>query len=348
MGRMLVIEKQKQIGYLEYEEPVLKSNEVRLEMLYSGISAGTQLTLYRGTNSMVDKRFDQDLRIYLDRIAGDTEHPALYPAAGCWGYEEVGKVSETGSEVSKVKPGDIVYAQCGHRSTAVFTEDYAEKNLLPDGLEPKVGVFAQIGAIALNAILDADIHVGENVAVFGQGVPGQIVTQLAKLNGATVFAVDKDESRLAMSKKLGADFTLNPNNCDAALQIKKMTGRGVDKSIEISGFSDALHEAIRATIYNGIVVCAGFIVGPATKLCLGDEFHINRITVISSQIEDVNRSVSNAWNFIRKQQTIMKLAQSGKLDLISLISNIIPFNKAAEAYHLLDTSRECMQVILEF
>ena len=53
-----------------------------------------------------------------------------------------------------------------------------------------LGIFSQITAIALNMILDADIHVGETVAVFGLGVPGQIAAQLARLNGARVVAVD--------------------------------------------------------------------------------------------------------------------------------------------------------------
>ena len=55
---------------------------------------------------------------------------------------------------------------------------------------PILANFSQITAIALNMVLDADIHVGETVAVFGLGVPGQITTQLARLNGARVVAVN--------------------------------------------------------------------------------------------------------------------------------------------------------------
>ncbi len=51
-------------------------------------------------------------------------------------------------------------------------------------------------------MLDADIHVGETVAVFRQGVPGQIVAQLARLNGGEVIAVDAMTSRLELAKKL--------------------------------------------------------------------------------------------------------------------------------------------------
>ena len=58
----------------------------------------------------------------------------------------------------------------------------------PPASIPRIGIFSQIGAIALNVVLDADIHVGETVAVFGLGVPGQLVAQLARLNGARVIA----------------------------------------------------------------------------------------------------------------------------------------------------------------
>jgi threonine dehydrogenase-like Zn-dependent dehydrogenase len=72
-----------------------------------------------------------------------------------------------------------------------------------------VGIFSHIGAVALNAALDADIHLGEVVAVFGQGVPGLIVTQLARLSGATVIAVDRIPSRLAPARTVGASHTID-------------------------------------------------------------------------------------------------------------------------------------------
>jgi threonine dehydrogenase-like Zn-dependent dehydrogenase len=48
MRRVLVMEEPKKIGFKEYRDEPLKPNEVRVRTLYSGISAGTQLTLYRG------------------------------------------------------------------------------------------------------------------------------------------------------------------------------------------------------------------------------------------------------------------------------------------------------------
>ena len=345
MRRVLVMEGPKKIGFREYQDEPLKPNEVRIRTLYSGISAGTQLTLYRGKNPFNEKHFDREKRVF---TPAESEN-LLYPNVGAWGYEEVGEVCELGSQVEKVKLGQIVYGTWGHRESNVVTEEFALEHTLHEDLDPIVGIYSQMGSIALNAVLDADIHVGETVAVFGQGVPGQIVAQLARLNGARVIAVDMNEWRLGMSKKLGADITLNPDKCDVAMEIKDITGQGVDKAIEISGSPYALHEAIRSTVYNGRVVCSGFIIGEARGLFLGDEFHHNRINIVCSQIDGINPSISNSWNRLRMEKTIMDLALRKELDLESLITHVVPFEQADRAYAMLDEVREdCLQVVLKF
>ncbi|RAP73653.1 zinc-dependent alcohol dehydrogenase [Paenibacillus montanisoli] len=337
----------KEVAFVEIEEQQLAANEVRLSTLYSGISAGTQLTAYRGINPFVKKQFDGDRRLFLDRTE---EAPSLYPVRGCWGYEEVGVVSELGSAVSGLKEGDVVYGTWGHKSTHVVTESFARDHLLPEGLDPLAGIYSQMGAIALNAILDADIHVGETVAVFGQGVPGQLVAQLARLNGAEVVAIDLDDYRLGFSKRLGAAHTINSREADAASQIKALTGdRGADIAIEISGASGALHEAIRSVAYNGRVVTAGFYQGGAKDLFLGEEFHHNRIQLIGSQISGINLQLTNRWDRLRMERTVMELALSGKLKLTELVTHRVPFEQAAEAYRMLDANAEpSLQVALQF
>ncbi|MCM8900070.1 zinc-binding alcohol dehydrogenase [Caldicoprobacter algeriensis] len=346
MGKIIKLLGPKSIGFEEYEEEELRPDEVRIKTLFSGISAGTQLTLYRGKNPYLSGKWDPDLRIF-DHTG---EASAKFPVKGMWAYEEVGIVVEIGTDVSKASVGDVIYGAWGHKSTHVVKEEFAVDHKLPKELDPICGIFAQMGAIALNAILDANIHVGETVAIFGQGVPGQMVTQLAKLNGARVIAVDLDDSRLEYSKKFGADIVLNPKKCDAAKEIKKLTdGRGADVSIEISGFASALNEAIRATCYNGTVVCSGFITGEAKGLFLGKEFHHNRIKIVCSQISGVSLDVSNRWDRLRMEKTIMQLQAEGKVNFKGLITHIIPFEKAPEAYRMLDEgTKDCLQVVLKF
>ncbi len=262
-------------GVVEYEEPPLGERQVRLRTLYSGISAGTELTAYRGSNPYLSKRWDGDRRLFSDEAVSFS-----YPIDG-WGYEEVGEVVELGPGVTRLRTGDVVWGTWGHRSSHVVGEDYAAARVLAEGLDPLAGIFSQIGAIALNAVLDADIHVGEHVAVFGQGPPGQIVSQLARLNGGRVIAVDAIAGRLELAARLGAEATIDAGATAAAEEVKRLTGdRGADVSIEISGSYRALNEAIRATAYNSRVVVSGFFQGEGRGLRLGEEFHHNRIELV--------------------------------------------------------------------
>lgn len=326
------------------DEPALEPGQVRVRTIYSGISAGTELTAYRGSNPYLTKQWDESLRMFVE---GDASFE--YPVEG-WGYEEVGTVEEVADGVEGVVVGDVIFGTWGHKSSARLSADYASKRIMPPGADPIIGIYAHIGAIALNAVLDAGIHIGETVAVFGQGVPGQIVAQLARLNGAEVITVDAIDSRLELSQLLGAAHVLNVTHGDVAKKIKALTGgRGADVSIEISGVYAALQEAIKATAYNSKVICSGFFQGGGTALVLGEEFHHNRINVVCSQISGVNPALSHRWDELRLQRTVIELAAAGRLDLPSLVSHRIPVEQAPEAFELIDTRpAETVQVVLTF
>jgi 2-desacetyl-2-hydroxyethyl bacteriochlorophyllide A dehydrogenase len=344
MGFVVRFSGPRQVDVREYAEPPLDAHYVRLRTLYSGISAGTELTAYRGSNPYLNKRWDEATRLFVDGAV-----TVEYPIEG-WGYEEVGEVAEAGDAVTAVAVGDVVWGAWGHRSTAVLHEDQAAPRLLDTGVDPMLGIFSQIGAIALNTVLDADIHVGEHVAVFGQGAPGLLVTQLARLNGAKVIAVDPLARRLELARALGASHTLLSGHVQVGEEIKRLTeGRGADVSIEISGNYQALHEAIRATAYSARVVSAGFFQRDGAGLFLGEEFHHNRIQVVCSQISGVAPQHANRWDGMRLRRVFMGLAAEGRLELEPLVTHTFAAQDAAEAFRLLDQHPEqAVQVVLKF
>ncbi len=346
MGRVVTFEGPKEVSVREYEDPPLGPNGVRLKTLYSGISAGTEMTAYRGSNPYLAKRWDPDRRLFVE---GETS--LEYPVEG-WGYEEVGEVAEAGPAVTKVQPGDVVYGTWGHRSTKVVEEDWAAARRLPQGVDPVVGVFSRIGAIALNAVLDADVHVGEYVAVFGQGVPGLIAAQLAGLNGGTVIAIDGIPKRLDLARELGVAHVVDFNEKSPAEEIKGLTeGRGADVSVEISGSYPALHEAIRSTAYNSKVVSAGFFQGDGAGLSMGEEFHHNRIRVVCSQISGLSPALDHRWSVERLERTVMSLAAEGRISLQPLVTHTFGVDEADEAFRLLDqrpAPGDVVQAVIEF
>jgi 2-desacetyl-2-hydroxyethyl bacteriochlorophyllide A dehydrogenase len=341
---MVTIRAPGDIALVEYEERAPAAGEVLVRTLYSGVSAGTELTAYRGTNPYVQKRWDEDSRLF---VAGDPTFP--YPL-DAWGYEQVGRVEALGGGVTGLADGDLVWGAWGHRSAAVVPESRLAGRLLSDGVDPLCGVFARIGAVALNAVLDADVHVGETVAVFGQGVPGLLATQLARLNGGTVVAVDRLRRRLELAQELGAATVVDATTTSAAETIKQVTGgRGSDVVIELTGSSAALHEAIRSAAYAARVVVAGFGQGEATGLRLGEEFHHNRIELVSSQIANVPARLAPRWTTLRLERTVVDLHEQGRLELDRLVSHVLPAARVEEAFRLLDEHPdEAVQVVLDF
>jgi 2-desacetyl-2-hydroxyethyl bacteriochlorophyllide A dehydrogenase len=346
MAQVVTFTQPRAVSVEQVPDAPVGPGQVRVRTRYSGISAGTELSAYRGSNVYLHKRWDPETRLFLP--SADPSQP--YPLAG-WGYEEVGEVVELGPNVSALQPGDLVYGTWGHRSHAILDETYLAPRRKPPALDPLLAIFSHIGPIALNGLLDAQLHIGENIAIFGLGVPGQIAAQLAKQSGARVFGVDRLGRRLQLAQDLGAvDVALNPADGSPAERIKALTGgHGADVCLEISGAIPALQEATRAVAYAGRVVALGFFQSEAQGLFLGEEFHHNRVQIVCSQISNVDPALSHRWDRLRLVHTIMDLQVAGRLNLRPLITHVLPFRQAAEAFRLLDETPEAaLQVVLDF
>ncbi len=348
MERVVQFTGPRKVEVAEHESEPLPPGHLRVRTRYSGISAGTELTAYRGTNPYLTRTWDPEARLFREGAAG-----IAYPVAG-WGYSEVGEVTEVSPESADLPGtpavGDLVWGIWGHRSEGVVPVERMAGHTLPDGLKPLAGAFARVGAIAYNAVLGAEIHLGEDVAVFGQGVIGLLATRLAQLSGARVTAVDALAVRLAHAREHGAEITLNAREDEVAERVHEATGgRGADSAIEISGAYPALHEALRSVAVGGRVVASGFYQGDGAGLRLGDEFHHNRAQLICSQIGGVPQQLAGRWSVERLQQTFLRLVAEGKVEVEALVSHVVPVAEAAEAYTLLDERpAEALQIVLEF
>jgi 2-desacetyl-2-hydroxyethyl bacteriochlorophyllide A dehydrogenase len=327
----------------EYPTPEPGVGEIRVRTLYSGISAGTELAMYRGTNPYLEKQWDADAALFLP--GQSTFH---YPV-GVWGYSEVGEIDALGERVTDLEVGEVVWGTWCHRSHAVLPAGRLVGHVLPPGLDPIVGTFDRVGAVALNAVLASGACVGETVVVFGMGVIGLLATQLLVAQGADVIAVDRVSHRLELARKFGAS-PLSAENGDLALAVRDLTqGRCADRVIELTGSYAALHQAIRVAGVGGTVIAAGFYQGPATALALGEEFHHNRVTLVSSQIGSLPPALRDRWSRERLHETVIKLMTAGRLDPMPLVSHVIPATSAAEAYRLVDSPPpDLLQVILNF
>ena len=347
MARVVRFADVRQVEVVDEPAPALDPGQVRVRTLATGISAGTELTAYRGTNPYLNSSWDPERRIFLP----GNEEPG-YPLDG-WGYSEAGRVLEVAPTDEPERPddvaaGDLVWGIWGHRSEAVLAAEKLRGHRLPDDVDPAAATFVRVGSIALNAVLCADLGVGSSVAIFGQGVIGLIATRLARLNGATVVAVEQDPVRQETARRWGAGHVLSPADAPAMRIRDLLGGDGCDVAIELSGNQAALQEAIRSVGADGTVVASGFYQGTGDALRLGEEFHHNRVQLLASQIGSVPNRLRARWDVNRLQRTVASLIASGALPTAELISHRFELEEAAEAYRLLDRPDEpILQVILE-
>lgn len=323
-------------------QPLLPGS-VRIRTWYSGISAGTELTAYRGSNPYLTRTWDPARRLFVDG-----EPTFSYPVAG-WGYSEVGEVVEAADDVDAPAVGDVVHGIWGHRSDAVVAAA-AVRDRVWTGQDAVAGTFARVGSIALNAVLAADARLGERVAVFGQGVIGLLATRLAVLSGAEVAAVDGIPQRVAAAREMGASVALAPDvDGGAGDQVRAWSGGGVDSAVELSGSIRALHEAVRSVVVDGTVVASGFYQGGAEHLRLGEEFHHNRVRIVASQIGGTPVALGPRWDQPRLVRTFMEQVRRGRVDVRSLVTDVVDAADVAAVFGRLDRGDPgILQAVLRF
>ena len=306
----------------EYEEPPLGPTQIRIKTEFASPKHGTELVGYRN-DPVANRPYD---------FAWGANIPRP-PDVGLQGFPRplgnmaVGTVVEVGPEVTRFAVGDRVFGHFPIRETQTVDESGADP--LPDGLSPEAAVCLDPLVMAL-AMRDAGIKLGDRVAIFGLGAIGLFAVQLAKAAGADwVVAIDPLENRRLLATRFGADVVIDPlaGDGDVGLEIRRLTGPtpdptpraqtrvtggylerptqtgnlGVDVAVETSGSVPALHQAIRATRFGGTICMISFYGKDATGLYLGDEFHVNRLTLVSARAETLPggtrpSGISSGWS----------------------------------------------------
>jgi len=346
--KISVYEGPKKLVVREVPDMEIRPDEVRIKTLYTGISHGTEMNIYRGYAPFFSKKYDPDTRLF---VKSEEEHLWTYPIRSCdpgvWylGYSAVGEIIEVGSDVKHVSCGDIVYTDGPHQSQIIKKEDQVFK--LPDGVDPKHAVVFTNLMTCFNGILDARIKLGDVVVVMGLGVIGQITVQLAIMSGARVIAVDTIEKRRKAALENGAEVVLDPAVTDVAQRVREMTdNRGADLVIDVSGSYHALNEAIRTIAPEQTILALSWYPNEA-RLILSEEFHHNRVTIKCSQTNYTAPEFAHLWKLERKREQCMRLLPKLKLD--NVVTNVFPFEHINEAFAMVDQRpQDVIQCVLEY
>ena len=204
----------------------------------------------------------------------------------------------------------------------------AQANLakIPDELsDEQVVLLADIASTGISGAEAASVRPGDAVAVFAQGPIGLCATAGARLMGAAmIIAVDGDDARLAMARRMGADVVLDYRAIDVVAEIRRLTCGGVDVAIEALGTPQTFESCLRALRPGGTLSSLGVYAG---KLGLpADAFEAG--------LADQRIVTTLCPGGKERMRRLMALVQHGRLDLSPLLTHRFPLERIGEAYEL--------------
>lgn len=289
---------------IRMERPRATDDSVVIRTAYSGVSAGTEMWIAEG------RRHDYGPPPFVN------------------GYQATGTVVEVGNRLqNEFQPGDFVAVFCaGAHAEYVRSAGNLVYKLERRGSLRTCSLFVQ-PSVAANAWNMANIQTGEVVYVVGQGIVGQCAAYLAKLRGAYVIASDVSPERLRVSGRYCADWALDASATPAAEAIAGRFPQGVDAVAESTGFQPLLNDALRSCKYQGKFVFLGWYPGDVNynfQLAHSRELHAYYPVFIGPPAV---------------QKGIIRLIESGALDMGALISHECGWEQSAEGYNGLFTER---------
>jgi len=276
--------------------PPAAPDEVLIRALYSGISRGTETLVFRG-----DVPQSEWQRMRAPFQAGQ------FPAPVKYGYASVGRV-ETGPDRLI---GRLVFCLHPHQDRYVVPREAV--HLLPADVDPRRAVLAANLETAINGVWDAEIGIGDRVAVVGGGTVGCLAAWLAaRVPGAKVELIDIDPGRAGIAAALDVSFA-TPD---------RATG-GADRVIHASGSPEGLVTALGLAATEGTVVEMSWYGTRTVSLPLGAAFHSQRLTIRSSQVGAVPPARRPRWSHTRRLQLALDLLRDARLD--ALLTGEDPF-----------------------
>lgn len=220
--RLLPDKRREKVVVNDWPEPAPPvGNEVLCEAVYTGLTNGTERNeLIGGNYSAPDERL---------------------PAGG--GYQNVGRVIETGPEVTQLQRGELIYASVAHVERFTIAEDGLLLKL-PADIEPSEAALFGISGVAMHCCRRLDLRIGEKVLIIGQGCIGMFAAQICNAMGARVTVCDIEESRLEQARQLGvAEQVFNTSGEGWSAQIED---DAYDAVMDFAGASDMVTPMIRA------------------------------------------------------------------------------------------------------
>ena len=232
--KLLPDERREKIVVDDWKEPAPPvGNEVLCQAVFTGLTNGTERNQLIGGNYSASS----------ERL----------PTTD--GYQNVGRVIETGPDVKELQVGDLIYASVNHVERFTIPEDGLLLKL-PEDVDPGEAALFGISGVAMHCCRRIDPRIGEKVLIVGQGCIGMFAAQIINAMGARVTVCDINESRLAQIRQLGvAEQVFNVNGEGWVTHIQEDT---FDAVMDFAGVPGMVTPMIQACKVRGrLLLVAG-------------------------------------------------------------------------------------------
>lgn len=352
----------------EVPDPVVSPHHVLIRPIYSLISSGTETASIHqeGVLKAVADNPSQLSKIWnVLKVQGPlktlSEVTAKFSEYAVLGYAGAGLVVEKHSTVTGIEVGDrVAYGGegTGHGETVRVGRNLVAK--IPDNVLFDHACFTTLGSIAINGVRIANISLGDKIAVIGLGLVGQLIAQLARLQGGSIIATDLKPDRVELARSLGADAAL-AGSSELSAQILSLTnGQGVDcVIIAAAAKSDApCRIAVDICRDRGRIVDVG-----AVQLNFPwYETYLKEIQVLMAraygpgsydpayELQGQDYPLPYVrWTENRNMEEFLRLLSQDRVQIDPLITHRFPLENAVSAYEtIMDGSTNSLAVLVKY
>lgn len=335
-----------------------------------------QLSLEETEKPVLTDETDVIVRVTASSICGSDVHfwrgeVPSYPNF-IIGHEFIGVIEKAGSKVSRFKAGDRVsvpaapfcsacsnckegkvYACTSGRGmfggggvagdlpgaqAELVRVPFADACLvsIPDTVTDKQALLVgDILSTGYFAVTNGSVQPGEDIVIFGAGPVGLCAVACAGLfSPARLIVVDTEENRLEMGLHLGATHVLNPQKGGDAKEIRRLTGgHGADLAIDAVGLPVTFKQCIESACRGGTVSMVG--IGPPVIEFPVAKFFFKNLTLKTGYVP------------LNQMDRLMKLIETGQLDVSPLITHQVRLSNIVEAYEMFaDKQDGCIKVMV--
>jgi L-iditol 2-dehydrogenase len=232
------------------------------------------------------------------------------------------------------EPGFKLY---GHTAPGALAQ-YAVRpavalHKVPEAVSDVAAALVNQGALTVHAARRARLGPGSSAAVFGPGLLGLLMMQVARAAGATTVIMVGRGQRLAAARELGCTAAVDYSQADPVAGVRAATGgRGADAVFDCSGNPQALPQLLGSARRGGTVALLGLTGGAAAEL------PVDRITLDELDVLGI-RSSPNAY------PAMIALLAAGAIRTGPLTTHLYPLSEVASAFRALER-REAIRPII--